>query len=387
MINIKTDNMDKDEEKNLAEKKIKIILSGGGTGGSVTSLLAIAECAAANNKKWDFIFVGTYSGPERKMVAENSVKMNFRPMLSGKFRRYLSLKNIIDIFKILAAFFQSFIILHEEKPDLILSAGSFVSVPLVLAAGIMRIPVIIHQQDVLAGLANKLMSPAADIITVTFAKSLADYGPKAIWIGNPTKFLEVDEYKKLIEPVRKKYNLVSGKPLILVTGGRMGALSLNELIFAAHDKLDSYQIIHSAGLNKAKYPGFENNDYHIFESLPHDDFLVLMIAADLIITRAGLGSLTELSELNKAAIIIPLPNSHQKDNAEIFSRLEAAIVLDQKKLTPERLANEINSLLPDKERLARLSFNIGQVIRKGAALKVLDLIEELLDAKNNLEKS
>lgn len=367
-------------------KKIKILLSGGGTGGSVTSLLAIAECAKLEDKKWNFVFVGTYTGPEREMVKDSSKEIKFRAMLSGKFRRYLSFKNIIDFFKIIAAFFQSFLILHEEKPDLILSAGSFVSVPLIWAAGILRIPVIIHQQDVLAGLANKLMSPAADIITVTFAKSLADYGPKAIWIGNPTKSLPIEEYKNMIAPIRKKYNLTADKPFILVTGGRMGARSLNELIFDAHDKLGNYQIIHSAGLNKAKSAGFENSDYHIFESLPHDDFLVLMIAADLIISRAGLGSLTELSELNKAAIIIPLPDSHQKNNAEIFSHLKAALVLDQKKLTPEKLALEINSLLANEERLKELSSNIGQVIRKGAALKELDLIEELLDAKTRSRK-
>lgn len=365
---------------------VKILLSGGGTGGSVTSLLAIAEKAYTNEKKWNFVFVGTYHGPEREMVEESSSKIKFRSMISGKFRRYLSLKNIIDLFKIIAAFFQSFIILHEEKPDLILSAGSFVSVPLVLAAGLLRIPVIIHQQDVRPGLANKLMAPAADIITVTFAKSLADYGPKAIWIGNPTKFLELEKYKQLIESIRNKYGLFVGRPFILVTGGRMGAKVLNELIFAAYNKLSDYQIIHLTGLNKGKAINSENRNYHILESLPHDDLLVLMISADLVITRAGLGSLTEISELNKAAIIIPLPHSHQKDNAEIFSRFEAALVLNQKGLTPEKLGSEINSLLSDKARLASLSNNISQVIRRGAALKALDLIDELLDAKNSKKK-
>ena len=367
----------------IKNKNIKIMLSGGGTGGSVTSLLAIAEKAYAVGKNWDFIFVGTYFGPEREMVSESSSKIKFRSMLSGKFRRYFSFRNLIDLFKIVAAFFQSFIILHEEKPDLILSAGSFVSVPLIIAAGFRRIPVIIHQQDVRPGLANKLMAPAADIITVTFAKSLADYGPKAIWIGNPTKFLEIEKYKKLIVATRTKYGLINEKPLILITGGRMGAKSLNELVFAAHYKLSDFQIVHLTGLNKARELKSENSDYHVLESLPHEYLLILMIAADLVVTRAGLGSLTELSELNKAAIIIPLPYSHQQDNAEIFARLGAAVVFEQKILRPEILAKEINSLLANNQRLMSLRNNISQVIRRGAALKALDLIEELLDAKNN----
>ncbi len=366
----------------MAENKnIKIMLSGGGTGGSVTSPLAIAECAKIEGKKWNFVFVGTYTGPEREMVKDSSDDIKFRAMLSGKFRRYLSIKNVIDFFKIIAAFFQSFFILHEEKPDLILSAGSFASVPLIWAAGILRIPVIIHQQDVRAGLANKLMLPASDIVTVTFAKSLADYGPKAIWIGNPTKFLAVEEYKGRIASIWNKYGLKTDKKLVFVTGGRMGAKALNELMAKAHTYLDDCQVVHLTGQNKANIATPENSNYCVLESLSHDDFLVLMISADLVVSRAGLGSLTELSELNKAAIIIPLPDSHQKNNAEIFARLNAAQVLDQKKLTPERLALDINSLLANSERLKELSSNIGQVIRKGAALKALDLIEELLDAK------
>lgn len=364
-----------------SDKKIKILLSGGGTGGSVTSLLAVADKATLEKKNWKFVFVGTYSGPEKGMLEDSLAEIRFRPMLSGKLRRYLSFKNIIDLFKIIAAFFQSFFILYEEKPDLILSAGSFVSVPLIWMAGLMRIPVIIHQQDVRPGLANKLMSPAADIITVTFAKSLADYGPKAIWIGNPTKFLEIAEYKKLSSLIWNKYGLHSGQPLILVTGGRMGARPLNKLMESAQNKLSGYQIVHLTGPYITGSIVSNNPDYHILKSLPHNDFLTLMVSADLVVSRAGLGSLTELSELNKATIIIPIPYSHQEDNAEVFSRAGAALILSQKKLTPEKLASEINSLMSNQKRLAELRDNIFQIIRKGAALKMLDLIEKLLEAK------
>ena len=362
-------------------KNIKIMLSGGGTGGSVTSLLAIADKATLEKKNWEFVFIGTNKGPEKDMLKDSLAKIRFRSMVSGKLRRYFSLQNLIDLFKIFGALFQSFLILHEEKPDLILSAGSFVSVPLIWAAGFKKIPVIIHQQDVRAGLANRLMAPAADIITVTFANSLADYGPKAIWIGNPTKFLETEEYKKIIPQIWEKYGLHSGKPLVLVTGGRMGAGPLNKLFEGAQLKLSGCQIVHLTGSYISDGVISRNPDYHILKSLPHNDFLTLMVSADLVVSRAGLGSLTELSELNKATIIIPLPNSHQEDNAEIFSRSEAALVLNQKELTPDKLASEINFLLSDEKRLADLRNKIFQIIRKGAALKMLDLIEKLLEAK------
>ena len=162
-------------------KPYKILLTGGGTGGSVAPLLAIAESLTMQ----DFLWLGTKSGPERKMVEEAGIK--FKAISGGKLRRYFSFKNLGDIFKIKLGFFQSLFIMLKWRPNLVMSAGSFISVPVVYAAWLLRVPALIHQQDVKAGLANKLMAPFSKVITVAFEKSLADYGKKAIWIGNPVR--------------------------------------------------------------------------------------------------------------------------------------------------------------------------------------------------------
>ncbi|MBU4014724.1 glycosyltransferase, partial [Patescibacteria group bacterium] len=165
----------------------KILLTGGGTGGSVAPLLAISDvgCRMSDVGKFKFTWIGTRNGVEKQMVQKENIK--FISIASGKFRRYFSIKNFIDLFKIIFAFFQSLAILIKEKPALVMSAGSFVSVPVVWAAWLLRVPVLIHQQDVRHGLANKLMAPFANVITVTFEKSLADYGKKAVWTGNPAQ--------------------------------------------------------------------------------------------------------------------------------------------------------------------------------------------------------
>ncbi|MFA7702824.1 MAG: glycosyltransferase, partial [Patescibacteria group bacterium] len=197
-----------------------IMLSGGGTGGSATPLLALADYLQAD---YDFIFVGTNFGPERYLVETTGIP--FLSIVSGKWRRYFSLQNISDIFKIIFAFFQSLYLLKKYRPDLLMSAGGFVSVPLAFAAYCLRIPILIHQQDIRAGLANKLMAKVASRVTVTFQKSLTDYGPSALWVGNPIKEIVVDN-----SSLWKKYNLDQAKPLLLILGGGTGSAFINSLV-------------------------------------------------------------------------------------------------------------------------------------------------------------
>jgi UDP-N-acetylglucosamine--N-acetylmuramyl-(pentapeptide) pyrophosphoryl-undecaprenol N-acetylglucosamine transferase len=218
----------------------KIILSGGGTGGSVTPLLAVAAELLKEDVKPEFIFVGSEFGPEKELLANFSggVNIKFISIAAGKWRRYLSWRNLLDVLKIGQAFFQSLKLLRQEKPDLVMSAGSFVSVPLVWAAACRRIPILIHQQDIRPGLANKLMAPLARVVTISFEKSFADYGPRAVWTGNPVSDLSV--YLDKQSETRKKYNLQPNLPLILVIGGGTGALAINKLIKAAQARLANF---------------------------------------------------------------------------------------------------------------------------------------------------
>lgn len=355
------------------EKRPKIMFSGGGTGGSVTPLLAVAEEYLSKYPETELIFVGTKKGPEQKMVAAWSDKIRFIQIISGKWRRYLSWRNILDLFKIKFAFYQSLYILMKEKPDVMISAGSFVSVPLAWAAWFLRIPLLIHQQDVRPGLANRLMAPIAKVITVTFEKSVKDYGAKARWIGNP-----VIEFKKIdTELIRGKYDLKEDRKTVFVIGGGTGAVGINNLIVAGIDEmLPGKQVVHLTGDNKQS--GGDREYYITKNFLSHNEVLALMSMADIIISRCGIGVLTELSHLHKPAILIPMPASHQEDNAAIFKEKKAALVLDQRELTGQSLANYVNKILGDKDLLIKLSANISQMNKQGASKKMAELIKGLI---------
>lgn len=372
-----------------ADKKT-IILSGGGSGGPVAPLLAIAK-ELLGDSRFSLVFVGTKKGPEKSMLESlelaSGQKIKFLTLPAGKWRRYFSWANFSDILKIFSAFIISFPLLQRERPDLIISAGGFVSVPLVWAAFLKRIPVIVHQQDVRAGLANRLMAPAARLVTVTFEKSLRDYGPQAVWIGNPTIGLENEQEE--INLIRKKYQVISDEPLVVITGGATGARGINELIFQAKAEiLPSAQIIHVAGLGKlAAAENIENQKtafqadnhrYQVFELLPPADILRLMAAADLVISRCGLATLTELCILKKPAILIPMPDSHQEENAAVFKRLRAAIVWRQDELSAGILAAEIKNTLANRELLQKLSTNISKIMKQHASETMLALIKEIL---------
>jgi len=354
-------------------KNKKIMLSGGGTGGSVTPLLAVASKYLEMNPKVEFVFVGTKKGPEKKMVRQWGGDMRFISMTSGKLRRYASLANILDIFKITWAFFQSFIILSKERPSIIISAGSFVSVPLVWAAGIMKVPVLIHQQDVRPGLANKLMAKIAKTITVTFEESIQDYGKKAVWIGNPIKEIGQRDGSE----IRKRYNLERNKDIVLIIGGGTGAVGINKLVASGVDSiLENRQVVHLTGKNKDN--SVDRQGYHSFSFLPHKEVIDLITIADVVVSRCGLGVLTELSLLRKASILIPIPKSHQEDNANLFKDYKAALVLNQLDLTGKSLALYLNKVLGDKELLFKLKNNISKPIKRGASEKMIEIIENII---------
>jgi UDP-N-acetylglucosamine--N-acetylmuramyl-(pentapeptide) pyrophosphoryl-undecaprenol N-acetylglucosamine transferase len=363
------------------KKTKKIMFSGGGTGGSVTPLLAVASELIKEDSFWDFVFVGTKTGPERELVANFSKtkEMKFLTLNSGKLRRYFSWSNFFDIFRIFWAFFQALVIIRRFKPDLVVSAGSFVSVPLVFAAALKKVPILIHQQDVRPGLANKLMAPFARVISVTFEKSLIDYGPKAILIGNPVK--DLSAYKLKIKETREKYGLLPNLPVVLVIGGGTGARAINDLIYQTLPELTAFcQVIHLTG--KGKSIGTKkNNNYQSFEFLANEEVLALLAAADLVVSRSGLGVLTELAALSKAAILIPLPHSHQENNAELVARAEAALILPAAAVTPSGLIAALKKILSDQNLAEKLRQNIGKIIKSRAAENMAGIIWEMLKTK------
>ena len=286
---------------------LRIILSGGGTLGSVSPLLAIAQKLPAQ-----YLFVGTGSGPEKAVVA--SCNLEFRSITAGKLRRYFAWQNFKDIWNIKLGVWQSLKIIKEFKPDLILTAGSFVCVPMAIAAKIKVVPVIVHQQDLTLGLANKLMAPLAKKITVTFPEQLKFFPQhKTVLTGNP---------------VRTALVKTDDKPIVLITGGGLGARALNDFIKPFIPQLlEKYQVHHILGETNWDQR-LELSGYTVYR-LATKEMNGLLNRADIIISRAGMSLISEAAFLKKALVLVPIPNTHQEKNAEFFARHNAACYVPQ----------------------------------------------------------
>jgi UDP-N-acetylglucosamine--N-acetylmuramyl-(pentapeptide) pyrophosphoryl-undecaprenol N-acetylglucosamine transferase len=358
-----------------------IMFSGGGTGGPVTPLLAIAAELLKDDQNLNLFFVDTSTGPAKELTATFSAgKINFICLSSGKWRRYFSWQNIFDIFKIIFAFFKALGIIKRIRPDLVISAGGFVSVPVIWAAAIKKIPILIHQQDIRPGLANRLMAPFARVITVTFEKSLVDYGPRAVLTGNPLK--DISGYQQRGIETRNRYSFKIDKPLVMIIGGGTGAVAVNNLIVQLlPDLLTTCQVVHLTGRGKKIETDIKDGSYQAFEFLEQNEVLSLMAASDLVISRCGFGVLTELASLGKATILIPMPHSHQEDNARLFANREAAIVLDQNKLTTPELLSAINNVLENSKLRGSLSLNIRKIMKPEAARNIAAIIWEMMATK------
>ncbi|MBI2443643.1 MAG: glycosyltransferase [Candidatus Magasanikbacteria bacterium] len=357
---------------------MKIILSGGGTLGPVIPLLAIAGAITTKYPEAQFIWVGTRAGPERGIVEK--AEMPFFVIGAGKWRRYPSLLNIIDLVKIVVAFFQSGVILLKQKPVLLISAGGFISVPLHWAGWLVRIPAWVHQQDVKVGLANRLMLPLAAKVTCALeetAVKLAKF--KTEWIGNPCRSLAATNEEG--HALRMRWKIPVAAPVILVTGGGTGSGSINRLIVEALPLLPpEWHVIHLTGPSRPRqipapaagvYP-----NYHVAEFFSSEMPAAYRLAC-LVVSRAGFGTLTELAALAKPAIIIPLPGTHQEDNAHYLARRQAVEIMEEKAGSGPKLAQLIKELISDSPRAASLGIKLSAILPRAAAEKMIAVVEDL----------
>ncbi|MDZ4221447.1 MAG: glycosyltransferase, partial [Patescibacteria group bacterium] len=340
---------------------MKILLAGGGTLGSVNPLIAIYEEAKKQGKTWDWFWVGTRKGIERAAVAEAGIAYEWMPVV--KLRRYFSLRIFIDPFLFVFVFFRSLLMVMTEKPDIIIGAGSYVSVPLVGAAWLLGKKTIIHQQDIRPTLSNTLCSRAADKITVSFKKSLEDFPrEKTEWIGNPVRDAAVEA-----DPAagRKRFGLSAKAPVLLVTGGSSGAAALNKWVWDNLEVLaEGMQIIHLTGRGN-KDESHTHPQYRQIEFLGehmHD----ALAAADVVVVRGGISTLTELAYLAKAAVIIPMPPTHQEDNAFYALAGHAAAAFQQEHLSGDTITRRVLELAHSKEEREALGSALHGMLKKGS---------------------
>lgn len=305
---------------------VKILYTGGGSGGPTAPLLALHDTLLQKlgPEQVEGLFLGTRSGPECSMVEASG--MRFVGIPSGKLRRYFSWKNFTDPLNVLAGFFVGLVWLIRFKPQVVMTAGSFVSVPVAVAARLLGIPHLIYQMDNKPGLANRLMIPFSKHVYYLFDDTAKGFGhlPKSkigpivrseVLQGNP-------------EGAQQRFGLRSDKPVLVLTGGGQGAVKLNEALGLCLDfLLERFQVVHLHGRNN---PPLDSNhpDYHPFDFISQG-MGDLLQRADLVISRAGMGILSELALLGKDVILIPIPNSHQVLNVQPLAEQGGAALLPQ----------------------------------------------------------
>lgn len=364
---------------------MRILLAGGGTGGPVAPLLAVADELKRIKPDAEFLFVGTNSGLEQNMVEQAGYK--FESIPAAKLRRYFSLRNIIDIFVFGISLVKAYSVLNRFQPDVIFSVGGFVAVPIAWVAKIKKCKIVIHQQDAKPGLANKLISPVAQVITTVFAETAKEFATHAgmvkgekikrvEWVGNPVR----KEFFDSTLPYKDFFKLHDKLPILLIMGGATGAKQINDVVGQSIQNLvKSHQVVHITGKGK-KVTNFADENYHTFEFVGRE-LPTIMKMAHLVVSRAGLSTISELSVLGKVAIVVPMPESHQEFNGQVLKDRSAAVVLNKEEFTPEGLTRIVNSLKFNVERQQLLSRNIKNLMPKDAPQKIAQIIIDTTNAK------
>ena len=325
----------------------KIILTGGGTAGHVTPNLALIP--ALLEQGYDIRYIGSYNGIEKELIEKAGIP--YHGISSGKLRRYFSLKNFTDPFRILKGYSQAGRILKEQKPDVIFSKGGFVAVPVVLAAKKKKIPVIIHESDMTPGLANKLCIPSARKVCCNFPETLK-YLPsdKAVLTGSPIR-------KELLSgsPLAgfKFTGLSSEKPVLLVIGGSLGSVKVNTAVRnILPELLKTWQVIHLCGKGNLDESLKGLNGYVQYEYIS-SQLKDLFAMSDLMISRAGANSICEILALRKPSILIPLSAAASRGdqllNAESFKKQGFSEVILEEDLTDQVLLETIRKVHADRQ--------------------------------------
>ena len=354
-----------------------IAFTGGGTAGHVFPALPVID--RLRSAGFQAVWIGSRSGMERALLEEAGISYYGVP--SGKFRRYFSLRNISDLFLIVAGFLRSLHILRRLRPAALFSKGGFVSVPPVAAARLLRIPSLTHESDADPGLSTRLNLKLGSRALLTYEATKTYLSPSAaedaLVVGNPVRdaLFEGDAAQG-----RRIAGLESGdtRPLILVLGGSQGAREVNDLITGSLDKLLAFAaIVHQTGPGNPAFPdrpGYMSRPF-FNEELPH-----LLAAADLAVARSGAGSVWELAATATPAIFIPLRSATRGDqllNASMAQEAGMSITLD-KGMDSENFLGIVTELLTDAPRLESMRRSTSSYPAKDSADRITAILKEYL---------
>jgi UDP-N-acetylglucosamine--N-acetylmuramyl-(pentapeptide) pyrophosphoryl-undecaprenol N-acetylglucosamine transferase len=372
---------------------MKIVFTGGGTGGHIFPIIAICRELRRIYPKKDLRMV--YLGPKDEfgkiLLSQEGVKV--KTIMAGKVRRYGSFGsfflNFIDIFfKIPFGFFQAFFYLFFSGPDLIFSKGGYGSVPTVLAGWFLGIPIFLHESDLSPGLSNRFLSKFTTEIFVSFPRTEYFSQNKMILVGNPIR-REILEGSK--EKAKELFKLSGEKPVILILGGSQGAQRINDIILVILPEiLKEFELIHQAGSKNFKQvkkeaeviaPDELKKYYHLWPFLKEEELKQAYAVSDLIVGRAGSGTIFEIAALSKPSILIPLPEAaqdHQLKNAYAFSRNGATMVIEEMNFRPGFFLERIKYLFSHPSEIEKMKNSAKEFSRARAAKIIASYLLEYL---------
>lgn len=371
---------------------MRILLLGGGTGGHIYPLVAIAqkiqEITQKSAEPLDLKYFGDPGFYENYLIT-NGIAVE--KIISSKLRRYFSLLNFLDVFKFALGFFQSLWKLFWFMPDAAFSKGGPGALAIIFGCWFYRIPVIIHESDSIPGLTNKISSKFAKKIEIAFASAKTLFPPKKEinLVGQPVReeLLKVDDKNT----AKLGFGFNPSKPVVLILGGSQGAMSINEFILDNIEILSKkFQIIHQVGIKN--FESYKNEYLFISKNfspeMKKNYFFIPYLdknlkdafdAADLIISRAGAGAIFEIAGRGIPSILIPLnksANDHQKQNAYEYAKNGAAIIIEQENLLINLFINQVEKILSDKELLEKMGLAAKNFYQPDAASKIAkDIVE------------
>lgn len=365
-----------------------IVITGGGTAGHIFPGLSIADELGSAYDDLQIYWIGSKAAAERQLIERRGITCY--AINSGKLRRYFSLQNGIDIGNIILGIIQSYRILKRYPADVLISKGGFVSVPPVIAARLLHIPIVLHESDLTPGLANRICARFADRIFTAYdetQKHIKSRRGSLVTSGNPirSEFLAKlsDSADNGLAGPQELWSFPtrrSNLPLLLVVGGSLGARQINELLLASLDELlEHCDIVHQTG-GKGVFP--QDKIGYIACNTFEQEYPSVVQAASIVVSRAGAGAVWEFAVMKKPMLLLPIPKAasrgDQIQNADFFAGQGAARVLDSENVTAIELKHAILQLLYDTQAQQELTEKASLLCRSDAAKFISSSIADLL---------
>ncbi|MDP9366251.1 MAG: undecaprenyldiphospho-muramoylpentapeptide beta-N-acetylglucosaminyltransferase [Chloroflexota bacterium] len=368
----------------MDDAQIRLVITGGGTGGHVLPALAVVEELRRREAVAELLWIGSAGGVETEAAADAGIP--FRAIPTGKLRRYLSARTALDAARVPVGVVQAFRLVRRFGPSVVFSTGGFVSVPTVVAAA-RSVPVLTHEQTAILGLATRINARFADVLAVSYdetAHLAASLRPRVVVTGNPVRASLTEGSG---DRALARFGFSPDLPLLYVTGGARGASPLNRRVAQLlPGLLDHCQVLHQTGPSSANRDAEElsaasaawskpaRERYRVVEFV-RDELADVYAAASLVLGRAGAGTVAELAFLGIPAILVPLPGAggdEQTRNGHLLAAAGGAVLLPQTEATPERLGTTILDLLRDPVRLRAMGQAARSVGRPDAAARLAD---------------